>query len=72
MIDAVDRYIDYNALKWFLRHKLPSALALYEPIFSPGEFNRRACLDLNETIIPIAKQNGRALWWQSDGRFRWL
>lgn len=35
MIDAVDRYIDYNDLKWFLRHKLPGALKLYEPIYSP-------------------------------------
>ena len=185
MIDAVDRYIDYNDLKWFLRHKLLGALKLYEPIYSPrfengdywrgvgeigfladerpmisfrgghkmspnsfakvveafrrvaadhtiisgfispverevyralsemegaqlvkvlpcsmyhdyqpgvewlpaikarrlaiiargnspSEFNRRACLDLNATIIPIAKRNGRALWWQSDGRFTWL
>ena len=36
MIDAVERYIAYNALKWWLRHGGGRALmALHEPIESP-------------------------------------
>ena len=65
-------YHDYQpGVEWLPAIKA-RRLAIIARGNSPSEFNRRACLDLNETIIPIAKQNGRALWWQSDGRFTWL
>ena len=39
--DVVDGEIDYNALKWFLRHKLPGALKLYEQDQGPADRLRR-------------------------------
>lgn len=44
MIDAVNRYIDYNPLKFELRHNQPEFLAIREPLIarrlSPDEFWR--------------------------------
>ena len=35
MIDATERYIAYNPLKWALMHDSPDSLCIKEPLFSP-------------------------------------
>ena len=82
MIDSVERYIAYNALKWWLRNGGGRALmALHEPLKSPRlgqseywrgnspeEISRAACLDYNARIIDIADKSAYAL----PGELRWL